>query len=88
MPHRLQEDESDVRPHDGKITGEHRIAAAQERLILARFPRVTLMLDGDDSGRRATARIAAQLAGKCALRLVPVAKQAGSIKRPAASRPS
>ena len=53
------------------------LSEAQERLILARFPRVTLMLDGDESGHRATDRIAAQLAGKCDLRLamVPVAKQ-------------
>jgi DNA primase len=49
----------------------------QEKLLLARFRRLTLMLDGDDSGRKATERIAAQLAGKCVVRLarVPVGRQ-------------
>jgi len=43
-----------------------------EALLVERFRRVILMLDGDDSGRKATARIAAQLAGKCSVRLVHV----------------
>jgi DNA primase len=46
--------------------------AATEALLLERFRRVVLMLDGDDSGRRATARIARQLASKCSVCLVPV----------------
>lgn len=43
-----------------------------EALLLERFRRVLLMLDGDDSGRKGTARIAVQLAGKCSVRLVTV----------------
>lgn len=46
--------------------------AATEALLLARFRRVLLMLDGDDSGRQASSRIAAQLAGKCSVRVVAV----------------
>jgi len=43
-----------------------------EALLLGQFQRVILMLDGDDSGRRATEKIAAQLAGRCSIRLVAV----------------
>lgn len=43
-----------------------------EMLLLERFRRGILMLDGDDSGRMATARVAAQLAGKRSLQVVPV----------------
>ena len=45
---------------------------ATQTLLLERFRQVVLMLDGDDSGRRATARIATQLAGKCSVGLVAV----------------
>lgn len=41
-------------------------------LLLERFRRVILMLDGDDAGRQATSRIAAQLAGQCCVRHVTV----------------
>lgn len=40
--------------------------------ICESFRRVVLILDGDDGGRKATARIAAQLAGKCSVGLVAV----------------
>ena len=49
------------------------LSDAQEKLLLARFRRVTLMLDGDESGRKGTKRIAAQLTGKCSVRLAMVA---------------
>lgn len=43
---------------------------APEALLLGQFKQVILVLDGDSSGRRATESIAAQLAGKCWVRLV------------------
>lgn len=48
-----------------------------EALLLERFRRVILMLDGDEAGRQATNRIAAQLAGHCSLRrvIVPAGRQ-------------
>jgi len=48
-----------------------------EQLLLERFPRVILMLDGDGSGRKATERIAGRLAGRCEVRraAVPADKQ-------------
>ena len=54
-----------------------------KRLLLERFRRVILMLDGDSSGRNATARIAAQLAGKCSVRLaiVPTGRQPDQLER-------
>jgi DNA primase len=54
-----------------------------ERLLLERFRRVNLMLDGDDSGRQASQRIAARLAGKCSVRLawVPAGKQPDQLNR-------
>lgn len=45
---------------------------ATEALLLERFRKVLLMLDGDDSGRKATTRIAVQLSRKCSVRLVRV----------------
>jgi DNA primase len=45
---------------------------APEALLRGQFRRVILMLDGDDSGRRAAERTAAQLAGKCSVRVVEV----------------
>ena len=48
------------------------LSALPEKLLRERFRRVVLMLDGDRSGREATERIAAQLAGKCSLQLVMV----------------
>ena len=54
-----------------------------EKLLLARFRRVLLMLDGDDSGRQASQRIAARLAGKCSVRLgwVPDGRQPDQLNR-------
>jgi DNA primase len=45
---------------------------ATEALLVKRFGRVALMLDGDSAGRRATERIAEHLAGKCCVRRVVV----------------
>jgi len=56
---------------------------ATEALLLARFGRVLLLLDGDDSGRQGAARIAAQLAGKCPVGRVtmPVGGQPDQMNR-------
>jgi DNA primase len=43
-----------------------------KELLLERFRHVILMLDGDDTGRQASDRIAAQLAGQCCVRRVTV----------------
>ena len=43
-----------------------------ESLLVKRFRRVILMLDGDASGRQAAKRIARQLTGKCSLQLIAV----------------
>jgi DNA primase len=48
------------------------LSESQERLLLERFRRVVLMLDGDHSGCRATERLATQLAGKCPVQVVQV----------------
>jgi len=45
---------------------------AAEALLRKRFGQLALMLDGDSAGRRATERIAQQLAGKCRVRRVIV----------------
>ena len=45
---------------------------ATKALLLERFRHVILMLDGDDTGRQASDRIAAQLAGQCCVRRVTV----------------
>ena len=43
-----------------------------ERLLLERFRRVILMLDGDSAGRAGSGRIAARLKGQCLVRTVGV----------------
>lgn len=47
----------------------------QQRILLQRFRRVILMLDGDAAGRRATAEIAARLRSRCAVQVVSVPEQ-------------
>jgi DNA primase len=42
----------------------------QQRVLLERFRRVILMLDGDDAGRRATAAIAVRLQQHASVRLI------------------
>ena len=42
----------------------------QRRMLLQRFRRVILMLDGDDAGQRATATIAAQLQPHASVRVI------------------
>ena len=48
----------------------------QQRLLLERFQRVILMLDGDAPGRRATAQIAARLRPLCCIQVVDLAADA------------
>ena len=44
--------------------------SSQQRLLLERFRRVILMLDGDDAGRRATTAIAARLQPHASVRVI------------------
>jgi len=48
------------------------LSQQQEELLQQHFREVTLMLDGDDAGRRASALIAARLVTKLAVRMVEV----------------
>lgn len=48
------------------------LSVEQERILLERFERVVLMLDGDDTGRTATQTIRAQLLQKCEVLTVAV----------------
>ena len=48
------------------------LSAEQERLLVNRFERVLLMLDGDVAGRAASGVIRARLSGKCSVAVVPV----------------
>lgn len=59
------------------------LSGVAETLLLARFRKVILMLDGDDRGRQASQRIAAQLAGRCSVRLawLPGGKQPDQLNR-------
>ena len=47
-----------------------RLSAPQKNLLAARFTRVVLMLDGDQTGRAATAQIARDLVSACSVREV------------------
>lgn len=53
------------------------LSPAQQSLLLERFGRIVVLLDGDAAGRHATERIAARLAGKCTLikAVVPAGEQ-------------
>jgi DNA primase len=48
------------------------LSKAQEQLLLERFPKLVLMLDGDEAGRRASQQLAARLNGKVWLSVVEV----------------
>jgi DNA primase len=48
------------------------LSEAQERLVVANFTQVVLMLDGDEPGTRATAEISSRLAKSVFVRLVEV----------------
>lgn len=48
------------------------LSEAQEKLLLERFRELVLMLDGDETGRRASQQLAAQLRRKVSLSLVQV----------------
>ena len=47
----------------------------QQRILLQRFQRVILMLDGDAAGRRATAEVAARLRAYCQVQVVDLAER-------------
>jgi len=46
------------------------LSEVQEQLLRQRFPRLALMLDGDEAGRRASQQLAARLQGKVSLSVV------------------
>ena len=46
------------------------LSEVQEQLLLERFPRLVLMLDGDEAGRRASQQLAGRLKGKVSLSVV------------------
>ena len=48
------------------------LSEAQEKLLLERFPRLVLMLDGDEVGQRASRQLAARLRGRVSLSIVKV----------------
>ena len=48
------------------------LSEAQEKLLLERFQKLVLMLDGDEAGRRASQQLAARLKGKVSLSVVEV----------------
>ena len=48
------------------------LSQVQEQLLLERFPRLVLMLDGDETGRRASQQLATRLKGKVSLSVVEV----------------
>ena len=48
------------------------LSEAQEQLLRERFPKLVLMLDGDEAGRRASQQLAARLRGKVLLSVVEV----------------
>lgn len=48
------------------------LSEAQEKLLLARFGELVLMLDGDEAGRRATQQLAARLRGRSSLFIAEV----------------
>jgi DNA primase len=48
------------------------LSEVQEQLLLAHFPKLVLMLDGDEAGRRASQQLAARLKGKVSLSVVEV----------------
>ena len=48
------------------------LSEAQEQLLRERFPKLVLMLDGDEAGRRASQQLAARLKGKVSLSVVEV----------------
>lgn len=45
------------------------LSVEQEKLLCQRFPRIVLMLDGDEAGRKGSAAITERLRGKCRLRI-------------------
>jgi DNA primase len=48
------------------------LSEAQEKLLLEHFPRLVLMLDGDEAGQRASQQLAARLQGRVSLSIVKV----------------
>jgi DNA primase len=60
------------------------LTEGQRELLLPRFRRVVLMLDGDQTGRAASVTIRARLAGDCAVRVVelPAGEQPDRLPAP------
>ena len=48
------------------------LSEAQEKLLRERFPRLVLMLDGDEAGQRASQQLAKRLRGRVSLSIVKV----------------
>jgi len=48
------------------------LSEAQEKLLLERFARLVLMLDGDEAGQRASRQLAARLQGRVSVSIVKV----------------
>ena len=48
------------------------LSATQQELLLGHFGELVLMMDGDETGRRASQRIAAQLGNRIPVRVVEV----------------
>jgi DNA primase len=48
------------------------LSEVQEQLLRERFPKLVLVLDGDQAGRRASQQLAARLRGKVSLSVVEV----------------
>ena len=48
------------------------LSEAQEQLLRERFPKLVLMLDGGEAGRRASQQLAARLRGKVLLSMAEV----------------
>ena len=48
------------------------LSEVQEQLLLARFPKLVLMLDGDEAGQRASQQLAKRLRGRVSLSMVKV----------------
>lgn len=57
----------------GEIQSIFRALLSVSPLLSQRFPKILLMLDGDQAGRRASSEIAAQLNDLCRVRVIALA---------------
>lgn len=58
-----------------------RVSEMQEKLLRERFPRLVLMLDGDEAGQRASQQLAVRLRGKLSLAEMPSGRQPDQLSR-------